>query len=172
MKQLFFLHVQIVDRIKRAFGVIAERCLQALVQYPYHELGAQLQEFLRYHLGLCIHLKSTSLVDPSPSTWRFHGRTHQFSNKTFQFRQASPLAPEGSPPILFILTCFKWIPCHFMAITVDLFYIIRKHNQEVFKHVLCIKYHIYSAGEENISGVQQFYRLWFLINFHSNPKLH
>lgn len=60
--KLFFIDVQLVARIKRALRVFAERCLQALVQYPYNEPDVQLRLFLRYHMELCTPLKSTSPV--------------------------------------------------------------------------------------------------------------
>lgn len=55
--KLFFLDVQLVGRI-RAFGVFAERRLQALVQSPHHDPGVHLQVILKYHLELCMPPKS------------------------------------------------------------------------------------------------------------------
>lgn len=126
--------------------MFAERCLQALFQYPYSECGVQLQEFLRYHLGLYKHLKSTSLLGPSPGTWiRFHSRTHQFSNQTFSLDRLLLWLQKAALPFCLFSHAFNWIPCQFMGITVDLFYMIRR---QAFKYMLCIKYHLYSAGKE------------------------
>lgn len=91
-------------------------------------------------------LKSTSLLGPSPGTWiKFPSRTHEFSNQTFSLDKLLLWIQKEALPFCLFSHAFNWIPCQFMDIAVDLFYMIRK---QVFKYALCIKYHIYSAGKE------------------------